>query len=291
MLKGEFEQAWLESDNIARRGKPDPNRFWDGEALNGRRVLIRCLHGLGDTLQFIRYAPLVRKQARSLVIEAQPKMKALLELSGLADQVITWGDEEPPWDQQIEVVELPRVFRTGLASIPNGVPYLRAPLAQSQNTSSAVLRVGVFWNASSFDPQRSLPVELIARWLDIPGVSFLNLQFGPPRFELDGMPRLREEEQSIFATAGVVGSLDLVISVDTMMAHLAGALGRPVWTLLSYRCDWRWMLAREDTPWYPSMRLFRQPEPGSWEAVVESVREELIALASTALARKSEIKR
>src|SRR5579875_3153211 len=122
MLRGEFELAWRESDAIAARGKPDPHRFWDGSSLHGRDVLIRCLHGLGDTLQFIRYAPLLRKQTRSLTIEAQPTLKPLLELCPLADRVITWGDPEPRWDKQIEVIELPRIFRTTLETIPRNVP-------------------------------------------------------------------------------------------------------------------------------------------------------------------------
>ena len=114
MLAGHFELAWRESDAIAQRGTPDPHRFWDGRPLTGRRVMLRCLHGLGDTLQFIRYAPLIRKDAKSLTIEAQPKLKRLLEQSQLADCVTTWGEFGPPWDQQVEVMELPLIFRTTL---------------------------------------------------------------------------------------------------------------------------------------------------------------------------------
>jgi hypothetical protein len=124
MLLGDFESAWRESDLISARAKPDPNRFWDGRPLHGNRVLIRCLHGLGDTLQFIRYARLVREIARSLIIEAQPKLKILLERSDLAQDVITWSEPDPEWDQQDEIMDLPRNFRTTLETKPRTVPYI-----------------------------------------------------------------------------------------------------------------------------------------------------------------------
>jgi hypothetical protein len=131
MLLGQFESAWQESDRIAARGRPDPNRFWDGLPVDGRSVLVRCLHGLGDTLQFVRYAPLIRLRARRLIIQAQPPLKALLEEAQIADEVITWDEPEPYWNQQIEIVELPRIFRTTLASVPDSVPYLDTPAIYS----------------------------------------------------------------------------------------------------------------------------------------------------------------
>src|SRR5581483_7117340 len=124
MLAGDFESAWLESDAIARRGNPDPHRYWDGRPIDGRKVLLRCLHGLGDTIQFIRYARHIRERARSFAVEAQPRLKPLLIESRIAAHVFTWGEPEPEWDQQIEVVELPRIFRATVHTIPNDVPYL-----------------------------------------------------------------------------------------------------------------------------------------------------------------------
>jgi hypothetical protein len=284
MLDGNFELAWRESDAISHRGQPDTNRFWDGQSLTGRSILMRCLHGLGDTIQFSRYAPLIRKQAKRLVIEAQPKLKPLLQQSGIADCVITWGDPEPHWDQQIEIIEIPRIFRTTIESIPNVVPYLDLPTVPliSPYDGTRDLRIGLAWASSSYNSARSITLDRMAGILSVPGVAFFSLQGGEERQQLSSYPRqivdLEEESRSVLATARAMKSFDLVISVDTMVAHLAGAMGRPVWTLLPYECDWRWMLGREDSPWYPTMRLFRQPRPEDWGSVVERVQTELEAL-------------
>lgn len=292
MLAGEFEQAWSESEAIAGRGKPDPHRFWDGRPFSGRRIMLRCLHGLGDTLQFIRYAPLLRRKAKSLTIEAQPKLKELLQQAQLADRVITWGEpewgeNEPPWDQQIEVMELPRIFCTTLDSIPTRVPYIDVPADPEHAICNRErLRVGFVWMSSVYNPARSVPIELLAQLFVVPGVSFVSLQAGPESSQAKSwgswVTILPDEYTGIFATAKTIKHLDLVITVDTMTAHLAGAMGKSVWTLLPYECDWRWMLERSDSPWYPTMRLFRQREPGDWNPVIEAVGRELTALAARA---------
>lgn len=287
MLLGNFEQAWCESDAISMRGQPDAHRFWDGKPFEGRRVLIRCLHGLGDSIQFIRYAPLIRERARFLAIEAQPAMKRLIEESRLADQVITWGEAEPRWDQQIEVVELPRVFRTNEASIPNGVPYLHVPSAPAiaPYDGSRPLRVGIVWASSAYNAERSMKLEHMAPLFETPGVEFFSLQAGEERCELDAcaarVENLFDGSMCLLEAAAKLKRLDLLIAVDTMMAHLAGALARPVWTLLPFHCDWRWMMDRQDSPWYPTMRLFRQREPGAWNPVVDAAARSLQALTAS----------
>lgn len=284
MLLGDFERAWCEGDHINRRGKPDANRFWNGKPLNGNRVLIRCLHGLGDTIQFIRYAPLLRGITKSVIIEAQPKLKELLRQSQLADDVITWKDTEPPWDQQVEVMELPRIFRTTLGTIPSDVPYISVSDAQPSNPDS--LNVGIVWNSSAFNPARSIPLAELAPIFDIPRLNFFSLQCGSEDEELaHWVPRIsdiHDQVNTLEDTARVIRTLQLVITVDTMTAHLAGAMAVPVWTLLPYECDWRWMIDREDSPWYPTMRLFRQPQQGDWNAVVRSLTSELKQLATRA---------
>ena len=275
MLAGEFELAWQESDGIARRGSPDPHRFWDGSPFAGKRVMLRCLHGLGDTLQFIRYAPLVRREAASLTIEAQPKLKPLLSGAGLADHVITWGETEPRWDQQVEVMELPRIFRTTIQTIPRDVPYIDIAESGGRQTGrpAGPFRVGLAWAASEYDPARSIPVQQLVSLLTLPGVCFVE----PWREHVEVLP---EERLTLLETAKLMKGLDLVITVDTMSAHLAGAMGRPVWTLLPHPSDWRWMLHRSDSPWYPSMRLFRQAEGQDWRPVLDRVKAELSALVS-----------
>ena len=283
MLAGDYAAAWRESDAIEARGNHDPHRFWDGRSLAGKRVLLRCLHGLGDTLQFVRYAPLIKAQARTLTIEAQPKLKRLLAAAKLADQVITWGEPEPPWDQQIEINELPRIFRATLSSIPGNVPYLHLPDADSiADTSPRCLRVGLAWAAGTFNPARTVPIELLAPLLDTPGALFFSVQAGPEHAQLQPWAHLvkglAEESTCIWQVAREMNRLHLIITVDTMTAHLAGALGRRTWTLLPFACDWRWMLGRRDTPWYPTMRLFRQTNPGDWKPVIAQVQKELKAL-------------
>ncbi len=229
MLQGNFELAWRESDEIARRGQPDPHRFWDGCPLDGRSVLLRCLHGLGDTLQFIRYAPLIRQRARSFAVEVQPRLKPLLIESGVAERVFTWGEPEPFWDQQIEVIELPRIFRTTLESIPNGVPYLDvlAPTIAPRD-GLRPLRVGFVWSASDYNPERSIPIECFARLFSTPGVAFFSLQAGEEGGEvgpwLNQTVSVSEDAASVLGTAKALKGLDLLITVDTMLAHLAGAL-------------------------------------------------------------------
>lgn len=276
MLLGDFETAWKESDAISRRGNPDPHRFWDGQSFEGRNVLIRCLHGLGDTLQYIRYAPLVREKAATVTVEAQPLLKSLLDQANIADRVITWGEPEPFWDQQIEIVELPRVFRSTVNSIPRRTPYIRAPVATGDRTfhEKSPMRIGLVWASGTFNPARSIPLENLSVLFDMPA-SFFSFQAGEDRFDLDlrtaQVTDLYAEGQSVLETAIHLNTMDLLITVDTMTAHLAGAMGLNVWTLLPYACDWRWMLQRQDSPWYPTMRLFRQPAPGDWKGVVGDV--------------------
>jgi hypothetical protein len=248
-------------------------------------VLIRCLHGLGDTLQYIRYAGMIRQRAATLTVEAQPSLRTLLKQAHLADAVITWGDEEPFWDQQIEIVELPRIFRTTIDSIPATVPYISVS-GDSANVSSLaepLLRVGLVWASSTFNPSRSLFLGQLAPLLEISDISFFSFQAGEERGQIvhwsSRISNLYTEGQSVLETAIDMRTMDLVLTVDTMTAHLAGAMGLEVWTLLPYNCDWRWMLHRCDSPWYPTMRLFRQRTPGDWQGVVERVRRELVAKA------------
>lgn len=284
MLEGRFERAWQESDAIETRGNPDRHRFWDGRPFDGNDVLVRCLHGLGDTIQYVRYAPLIRQRARSVTIEAQPALQLLLAQSQLADAVITWGEREPRWNQQIEIVELPRIFRATLASIPKHVPYLSAGCWAQDVPRDRIgeSRVGVVWASSTYNPDRSIPLNQIARLFHLPHTSFFSLQAGEERMQLKPWsPRVADwqtDSACILTTAKKLNALDLVITVDTMIAHLAGALARPVWLLLPYQCDWRWMLRREDSPWYPTMRLFRQPRRGDWASVIERVLDAFDAL-------------
>ena len=279
MLLGDFSSAWDESDAIEARGGPDPNRFWDGKSLEGRHVLVRCLHGLGDTLQYIRYAPLLRQRTASLTIEAQPQLKLLLQQSEIADQVITWGEPEPRWDAQIEIVELPRIFRSTVNTIPSHVPYVNALRPASGRLPSEPLRVGLVWGSSQYNPSRSIPLACFEKLCGTAHAEFFSLQADPDRGDLAvcglSVQDCYDKSGSVLSAATSLSSMHLLITVDTMMAHLAGALAIPVWTLLPFVGDWRWMVNRNDSPWYPTMRLFRQPKEGDWASVLHQVEVEL----------------
>lgn len=284
MLRGDFEAAWRESERIARHGRPDVNRFWDGKSLRGQHVMIRCLHGLGDTLQYVRYAPLLRKQTASLTIETQPALKRLIQEAGLADRVITWGDPEPRWDRQIEIIELPRIFRTTLQTIPAAGPYLKAEPRSALRGNGRKFRVGLVWASSLYNAARCVPLSELKPLFD-GDIDFFSFQAGDNRAELDAikLPIADAFDRSgcVQAAANGISGMDLVITVDTMMAHLAGALGLRVWMLLPFQADWRWMLGRDDSPWYPTMRLFRQEADGDWSVPVARLRAALQASASS----------
>jgi hypothetical protein len=284
MLLGDFDSAWKESEQIDKHGRPDVNRFWDRKPLRGQRVLIRCLHGLGDTLQFIRYAPLLRKQVASLTIETQPPLKRLIQQSGLADYVMTWGEPEPVWDRQIEILELPRIFRTTIETIPSTIPYLKGTPREHVGSNEERLRVGLVWASSRYNPSRCIPLATLSEVCRTPGVEFYSFQAGDNRHELADVdcPIQDAFDRSgcIQGAADGLANMHLLITVDTMMAHLGGALGMPVWMLLPFQADWRWMLYRTDSPWYSTMRLFRQEIDGEWDAPVNQLRSALQRLIS-----------
>lgn len=283
MLAGDFESAWRESDRILERrkrlaesckDKPRHERFvWNGSPLNGKTVLLRCYHGLGDSIQFIRYAPLVRRVAKNLIVQAQPELIPLLRSVRGIDRLISLDDPEPEYEVDIESTELPYAFRTTLTSIPAQIPYLESGPArvksyQRGRRDDQRLKVGLVWAAGSWKEERSVPVEHLARLNQIPGLALYQLQRGPGFAQLQSAKNvpevlnIQEQTADVLDTAATLQDMDLVISVDTMVAHLAGALGIQTWTLLHFNSDWRWMMERDDSPWYPTMRLFRQPTPG-----------------------------
>jgi hypothetical protein len=280
MRRGDFEAAHKLSDVIRATPTPDPRvtprhlqRVWTGEPADGRRVLVRCYRGLGDTIQFARFLPRLADRARSLTVCTQAE---LLTLLAPLDERIRWlalTSEEPAVcrDVDVEIMELLQLFRVETHTIPRAIPYLHAPAARHRGGRTAI---GVVWSAGTGGGPRSMRSEDIAPLLTVPGIEWHSLQHGEHVTSL--LPALPvHSARSVLETAREMTALDLVITVDSMPAHLAGALGIPVWTLLPFDADWRWMEARNDSPWYPTMRLFRQPSPGDWRTVVERVRRAL----------------
>lgn len=283
MLRGDFAAAWEVSDAVlrSRAGVPcwhlprHEQHVWDGTPLDGRRVLVRCYHGLGDTLQFIRYAPMVKAVAAEVIVWAQPALLPLLRTARGVDRLLPLHDGAPgvEYDADVEIMELPHVFRTTLDTLPADVPYLHADPAPLPRDGR--LAVGLVWRAGDWDPCRSVPPELLAPLARVPGVALHLLQRGPALAERPEGLGVVSGSDDVLETARVMRALDLVVTVDSMPAHLAGALGVPVWTLLHAGADWRWLRDRDDSPWYPTMRLFRQEAPGAWEPVVARVAAEL----------------
>jgi hypothetical protein len=278
MLLGDFESAWRESDLIDSTGFQDPNKFWTGESWAGKRVMLRCLHGLGDAIQFIRYAPLLKKTCHSLTVQCHPELVTLMRQVPGVDDAVTWGEGEEAWQLQLEVTELPRAFRTSISSIPSNVPYIFLSDQQRRWAAEYLgphsqFRVGLVWQSSTWNPKRCVPPAKLTPLFSNHRCGFYSLQKDAqltiPVYDL------QQHAKDVADTAALMMQMDLIISVDTMTAHLAGALGIPVWILLPLDADWRWMLHRQDSPWYPTATLFRQDKDDSWQSVVRLVMEKL----------------
>ncbi len=287
-------EAWdLYEWRLLLKGKPawlSTGMRWDGDDITGRTILLHAEQGLGDTLQFVRYAPQVAAFAGRVVLAVQPPLARLLRAVPGVDQVVAIGGPLPPFDVVCPLLSLPRLLGTTLDTIPPALPYAddHAPW----DDAARGLRVGLIWTGSTGfadNRQRSLPLAELAGLAGIPGVQFYSLQ----RHEagLAALPAelgaidLMEGVQDFADTAARVAGLDLVVSVDTAVAHLAATMGKPVWLLSRFRGCWRWLHDRADSPWYPSMRIIRQARPNDWSDAIAQVREELSALAYQPISR------
>ncbi|TAG92647.1 MAG: tetratricopeptide repeat protein [Oscillatoriales cyanobacterium] len=272
--------------------------IWDGSDLNGKTILLRCEQGLGDAIQFVRYAPIVQQKGGKVVVSCYKELKRLFKAIPGIEKVAVTVDELPDFQLQAPLMSLPYILGTDLDNIPANIPYLSPPSGWKFSLdSNQSLKIGIVWAGSSEhlkDFMRSTDLSYFLKLLDIPGVSFYSLQKEisagdslrdscASRTLLNQIPvtDLSDNLNDFADTAAVISQLDLVISVDTAVAHLAGALGKPVWILLSFVPDWRWMLEREDSPWYPTARLFRQQKPGDWEGVFDRLKTALQDRAGT----------
>jgi hypothetical protein len=290
LLTGDFEQGWSEYEWRWKANLLSPPSFtqplWDGTPLAGRTILLYAEQGLGDTLQFIRYAPLVeRRGGRVIMACPRPLLQLLASCPGI-DRLVALDAVSSDFELYALLMSLPRILGTSLESIPADVPYLEADPELTVHwqselaTFSREFRIGIAWQGNPDhrgDRHRSFRLAQFAPVARLEGVRLFSLQKGPGAEQIrevgDRFPvtdlgsRLDETTGAFMDTAAVMKNLDLVISADTAIAHLAGALGVPIWVALSSAPDWRWLLGREDSPWYPTMRLFRQASPGDWDGV------------------------
>lgn len=251
---------------------------WNGGPLTGQTMLVYAEQGLGDTIQFCRYLPLLVERGAQVLFECHHPLKALMQTLGNGITVLAFGDPLPFFDCQAPLLSLPFLMNSTQETIPCDVPYLASPTEhlpfwQSVMPPRSGRRIGLCWSGKSYpDPGRSCPPELLVPLGSVAGAAYVSLQIGcegikPPVALMD----LTMLVQDFADTAALMTQLDLVITIDTAVAHLAGALGKETWVLVPFAPDWRWGLERQDCLWYPTVRIFRQHEPGNWEAVVQEV--------------------
>ena len=272
-----------------------PQPRWDGSPLGDRTLLIHCEQGLGDTLQFIRYVKMVQERGTKIIIAAPPSLIPLLSQSGFSG-LVSKKDALPPFDAHVPLLSLPHVFGTVLETVPADIPYLVADPERIARWRKHLepysgLKVGITWQGGlnfKADRIRSIPLARFAPLAHVPGVQLFSLQKGPgceqisaiaDKFSLvDLGPLLDVEGGAFLDTAAVIKNLDLVVACDTAIGHLAGALGQRHWLAMSLDSEWRWMLDRSDSPWYPTVRLFRQRQLGDWDQVFRDMAVELAKL-------------
>jgi tetratricopeptide (TPR) repeat protein len=295
LIRGDYERGWqgYEWRWQCKRATPLPpfvKPRWDGSDLSGRTLLLHAEQGLGDVLHFVRYAPLIQARGGRVIVQCQGGLMPLLSRTPGIDQLAAWGKPSPPHDVWLPMMSAPTIFKTTLDTIPADIPYLfpdPALVERWRRELAAVpgLRIGIAWQGSPrhpWDRHRSAPLAAFEPLAKIPGVQLISLQKGDEQpsdqsaqFPLIPLSEFTDRIGAFVDTAAILKNLDLVIAVDTAVVHLAGGLGVPVWVALHRTPDWRWLLDRPDTPWYPSMRLFRQKTFGEWGPVFDEIAREL----------------
>jgi tetratricopeptide (TPR) repeat protein len=266
---------------------------WTGGEVSAKRILLHAEQGFGDMIQMVRYAPLLAHRGATVFLDCQAALKNLMRGVAGVEQVVGRGETLPDFDLHCPIMSLPGRFKTTPATIPAQVPYIKVDPQKVDEwrqrivKQQGVLHVGLTWAGGPIPRNRSIPPELLEPLGDVANVRFHSLQMPDPAkpsslpaglHAIDCSPNIRDFTD----TAAALFNLDLLISIDTATAHLAGALGRPAWVLLQFAADWRWLVDRSDSPWYPTLRLFRQPRPGDWKTPIARVVEELRSLSKTA---------
>lgn len=286
MRAGDFERAWAINDrDLAMLAYPPKHfgprhlqRIWRGEDLNGKDVLVRCYHGLGDTIQFLRFMRPLRDIARRVTVWCQGELLPLVERAAGVDRAFALHERAPDVDFEvdIEIMEVPHAIRSRRDQFEMCAPYVTLPPAGEPNLLREGMAVGLVWDVGDWDKRRAIPAALLRR-LAIAGVTLYSLQRGASAGELAEIGASDISTPDIASLCHLLQRLDLLICVDTMVAHLAGALGCDAWVLLHADCDWRWPSSGSHSFWYPSLRLFHQRTPGDWDGVLAEARNALVA--------------
>jgi len=292
LLKGEFLPGFQQYDWRWQLGRSPPRGLigpeWDGSELKGKTLLIHQEQGFGDMIQFARYIPLAKARGGTIVVEVQPELSRLFATLPGIDKIINRGSPLPKYDYFVPMMSLAKVFATTIDTVPAETPYLAPPDMHAVQLPASLdqqFQIGIVWAGKSShqnDKNRSCGFERFIELLGVPGVTVHSLQKGPRESDIVAagcgalVNGLGSRLGDFADTACVIQQLDLVITVDTAVAHLAGALGKPVWVLLPFAPDWRWMTDRDSSPWYPDMRLFRQQKPGDWDKVFSNLRHALL---------------
>jgi Flp pilus assembly protein TadD len=298
LLIGDYPQGWQEYEwrwrvkELAMTYRDFSLPQWNGQDLQGKRILLHTEQAYGDAIQFVRFTQMVAPLGAKILLECRPPLAKLFQTIPGIEQIIPFGDSLPKFDLQCPLLSLPGVFKTTLQTIPNQTPYLFPADSEIKKWAERFppndthLKVGLAWaGRKTPDPRRAVPPILLSPLGKIPGVHFFSLN----KPESSSTPILQPDfaltdwtaELKDFAdTAALIANLDLVITVDTSIAHLAGALGKPTWVLLKSVPDWRWLLNRSDSPWYPTIKLFRQPTHSDWQTPIQQIAQSLATFAN-----------
>jgi len=286
LLCGDFEEGWKTFDLYARISSAAPRHFsqpaWDGGSLAGKTILLYDEHGYDDALQFARYATDIAKQAGRVLVQCRPELARLLATVPGVAEVVRDQDALPPFDCHASFVVLPKLLATRMDTIPSAVPYLFPPPEaanawQARGVLKAGKNAGVVWRGhTKTDSHRAIPIAQMAKVFAVQGINWLSLQVGADEVERGVLAGAGVQDcggalHDWADTAALISCLDVVLTTDTAVAHLAGALGKPVWILLPRVPDWRWLLERSDSPWYPTARLFRQSGEADWDGLIAEV--------------------
>ena len=294
LLLGDYDKGWEEYEwrwrnkELPTPAVDYPRPVWDGSPLKGEEIFLYAEQGMGDAIQFVRYVPLVQELGGRVILGCDRPIERLFSQIRDIVKIVTPQSAVTTFACHASLLSLPRIFGTRLETIPAQVPYLRPDKTLSKEWAKRLadvpgLKVGIVWRgnpAQKVNPVRSCPASLLEPLARIPGVRLFSLQKDPGEEGIpNGITDIAADLDDFTDTAAAVEQLDIVISVCTSVAHLAGALGRPLWVMLAFNADWRWLHDRDDSPWYPTARLFRQTQRGDWQGVIDRIAGELADLA------------